>query len=1858
MEYNLEHSDDEMDLLRPFHQPHNSTSTSRSVVDEEKIASETGEEEVLTSDPEELAEVLANRSLEKYGSRADSMSPEDADAESDGDLHDSSSHTKPDSLAMQPSFTRDSFRNRSISPLSSPTRMTQASDNNYASTEEHAMSEDLPPTSSPGGEASRYSPPAHLRPRLSELVEDADLPSETGDPISHRKNRTQDSDVGRDTAKDNQDTASHVDSAMSIVNSPRIDPAASQNEVAELLEAPLTRSTTAFPLDHPDPPQFYSMPTEERTSQQQSAWSPRNSILPGGSSARSPQNFHPSSPSLPSPLHAPHGSASPPPEPNVDAPHGRALRVRTARQQHPYAFEYANYKNTMRRAGLDDAIVKLQALEREKALRERGHALEVQPEMAGFIVPEDEESQDFYVPPATPPPRARVQTSGSAGPARPPIDMEALLAGFGGMISDDDSPARRRDRNGKGKEKETVDPVKKPAPKPFPINVTKRPQPYAIPSKSPSAEPSSSARAMRRVPPSSPAGSPIPRKHRRQASSLAHSNAMTPPKRSDRSDPSSSSSSSSSSSKPENHPESESDSSTSDSQTAAERKRLRILYKMMPAAWVRRQVAEEKRKREAKAANRPRHDRPLRPGQARAKTRMQGADRPLVLRGDSESDDDPPQLDQHNGLPSRHAHTPSPTKPFIRPRVFPPKRPTQISDDDSANDIIDLLSTDERSSVVEIPTPSVNDDEISNWLEYRSPKRATSGRGGGGDLINRMLSRTNGASHNPQHGSRKVRTGYDKDGHRLKQAKLTSMFRASSPGGVVDISSSDNEAQASGSNKPTGYKSKTVRKAGIRAARPSGAGSTRNPKVNRTLTIQGDLAELLDATILPSQEKHPLKSKPAHNRAVSTSIYVRGGRTSSQAQTSASSPTRSKKADNFGHRTASTDSGILPFRPHTKFSPSTYLGRGHLQNLLDVAAATKPVFIEATPVVAFGEHLDTRLTGTEFVDQIRRLIPHWTDWLAGRRNESDSNVARSFRFVALRVTHLLEFPNEEASEASLDVESESRAFLEEDATEIYKAVRTLSLTDPAMKDDSSASTSSWLSFHWFFVELAVRIACGNRRRALRIAETATLASGNMDNAIQWMIRSLLGHSLADNIREAYESGGDLDDPVLEIWVCLLYLVDETELVGVVGWKPLWSRVESVLDSPDYALPYKVYESERRWEYIFSFSALEAFSSQTGRLISARPPISRWPWVCKTIKDIRLKEDQVVEAAKQRRSRVDYYVRIVAARCWLMHTMWGWNYSQSDRLLNLLYPVFQTRKLSKLRDERTDFPTFIRNLDLDHLERFSNGDTAWGMFLKIFRRSIIDNPTNARKLYSAYAPVAVLNFTNENPATDMDLSRLFNSLAMFLVILITDPTLERGADCVKRIQGLMSFRTADMRSREACVRAFQYMGLLFKYYQLEMTTLTSWMHLMLQSLQDDMKKTTLQAQRNRLVVLALCLIRSVAAITSTSGFDHANQKTYPEVALLTEDFVRTIFQLDLKSNAAARREIKQFLEAFCHSRDAFLATLPPKPAPQVMVVQEESQESYGSDGFEIDFDNPETIAALDALEGDVPVPKNEDPLTAKERHTAEIFQKIVSPAVFDHIILGFGLDNRRLSSSPEQGYDVGEESAWIRVWFGCAKIVVENHRRSWLDYLNDWGGAKDEKISRIIDVSAERRVRIYFCYLSLKHTPALVQRGSKEQKHRFLLPWFQCLPHHRYTIEHKYTALICELGLTDDPLLKGLPCRKDDKGGYFVLSSELSAERGDYVRCIFKNMHGLSQGTDNSSSAVDLTRARVCIAKLFDTMRYTWELLGRSYAPSADRDLVPSYLEFCQGVRSSAAEFFTTPPIQDLLPRLSWVPLSS
>ncbi|KAI9066820.1 hypothetical protein FKP32DRAFT_1673568 [Trametes sanguinea] len=214
--------------------------------------------------------------------------------------------------------------------------------------------------------------------------------------------------------------------------------------------------------------------------------------------------------------------------------------------------------------------------------------------------------------------------------------------------------------------------------------------------------------------------------------------------------------------------------STSSSMDEQDRRRMKVLNRMMPAVLIkrleqkagtssraRRSVDRERSHGRANGSSEEEQERPLRPGESRRRIRSRTlSSRSIEIRGDSESSDVNMDVDA-NGAPSSPrmglggfadaemhmsdaegeirpiAHQPRP-----RPRPYLQPRPADIS-----------LSDDSRDSALSDSGESISDHPRPR---ARRPQR-NDGEAREGDLIDRMLSRTSLSSRTRR--KRKKRTG-------------------------------------------------------------------------------------------------------------------------------------------------------------------------------------------------------------------------------------------------------------------------------------------------------------------------------------------------------------------------------------------------------------------------------------------------------------------------------------------------------------------------------------------------------------------------------------------------------------------------------------------------------------------------------------------------------------------------------------------------------------------------------------------------------------------------------------------------------------------------------------------------------------------------------------------------------------------------------------------------------------------------------------------------------------------------------------------------------------------------------------------
>ncbi|OSC97472.1 hypothetical protein PYCCODRAFT_1377056 [Trametes coccinea BRFM310] len=216
--------------------------------------------------------------------------------------------------------------------------------------------------------------------------------------------------------------------------------------------------------------------------------------------------------------------------------------------------------------------------------------------------------------------------------------------------------------------------------------------------------------------------------------------------------------------------------STSSSMDEQDRRRMKVLNRMMPAVLIkrleqkagnnsraRRSADRERSRGRADGSSEDEQDRPLRPGESRKRIRSRTlSNRSIEIRGDSESSDVNMDVDA-NGVPSpprlgpggfadfgeaymsdaENEIRPIAHQPRPRPRPYLPPGPADIS-----------LSDDTHGSVLSDSGESISDDPPRP--RARRPQR-NEGEAREGDLIDRMLSRTRLSSHARR--KRKTRTG-------------------------------------------------------------------------------------------------------------------------------------------------------------------------------------------------------------------------------------------------------------------------------------------------------------------------------------------------------------------------------------------------------------------------------------------------------------------------------------------------------------------------------------------------------------------------------------------------------------------------------------------------------------------------------------------------------------------------------------------------------------------------------------------------------------------------------------------------------------------------------------------------------------------------------------------------------------------------------------------------------------------------------------------------------------------------------------------------------------------------------------------
>lgn len=609
----------------------------------------------------------------------------------------------------------------------------------------------------------------------------------------------------------------------------------------------------------------------------------------------------------------------------------------------------------------------------------------------------------------------------------------------------------------------------------------------------------------------------------------------------------------------------------------------------------------------------------------------------------------------------------------------------------------------------------------------------------------------------------------------------------------------------------------------------------------------------------------------------------------------------------------SLDFDIRPLPAGLTFPPESEIRQGRLEDFLGLLRTSVDQLPPPLPaaIYVFGIQLDPAMALTEFQQVFSILV----DQLYECTDAAGLEVAAAAVDVKRETTVL-----EDAWEATrftcafvtarqADTDFEILLFAPVFDTIDHLLERLEPLTTPTTV---IGEAKLFFHLHWFALELLVRFS-------LVSASVAEQVKDSLLKVAEVLVRRLLEYGFnrtVKSVKTAVMTAADdgcVGDYTAELWVALVHVFNQ--LSAVPGALPLEATLSSLIiaASESTTLPTQgLLAAERTWYLVQGLSAISQFTA-AGRVYPRCTLPAQWPLVVHAISAVKLESDPVTDRVASSTALVkrDKYVWTVLGRCHLLASRWGWRFDVQDTLLGVLcQKIFKSRGFVKLySDPTSDFPLFLRESNQTLVEAVDpEGDSAFDVFLKLlhiavrdFGRSAADGRVHAKqaeravsRLLAISAPVGRTSFTRKTPPTLRELSTLINRYSFTMVAVFLSPSADNAAHSLRLSQSFLDFDAADFKSRKICIRAAMYVAVLYQHFALELSPIADWLGHMAETLLREHALVARPAPAANLTALpplseiVWCLsmiLGSIRHIIESRGMDGQALIAYPDPALL-------------------------------------------------------------------------------------------------------------------------------------------------------------------------------------------------------------------------------------------------------------------------------------------------------------------------------------------------------------------------------------
>lgn len=607
----------------------------------------------------------------------------------------------------------------------------------------------------------------------------------------------------------------------------------------------------------------------------------------------------------------------------------------------------------------------------------------------------------------------------------------------------------------------------------------------------------------------------------------------------------------------------------------------------------------------------------------------------------------------------------------------------------------------------------------------------------------------------------------------------------------------------------------------------------------------------------------------------------------------------------------SIELGVEPLPAGVAFPSTTYLGHSWLHELINLLPGTHPPHAPPSCTM-FDCYLHPDMSVADFTPYLESISDMLRNLILGGDGSITHETCHQWQGFLHAVSQHLSWLLLRAQEAEhLTLTTEMDSFVR----------RLVSLTEEPVEilPEDETPNPLVLQILWFHIETATRLAL-DRKRRLEEPDRVAVAE-----ALKGLVVKLWDYTFGiwaislDLSREAL-TPPSISQQIAELWVCSLNLANDmsfqTGLLPetVTFWSTYLQVIKSkVLDAPQVGIRAQ----ESLWRSVFSLCALSQFSIHGNSSMTPRIPPS-WPTIVAILEPAPLAciEDPDPSNSAQTTSktmrdflrRLDKYARVLVCRCLFLNLKWHWRLDAdgAPRVFNRLIDVFKSRKFASLKDEQSDFPSFLRHNDIALLQEKKSSDTAFTMFLKLVVRAAEDMrknnprfaqseaiPPGLKQILSLAVPLSSFPFTKERPPIDHQRSMLYNRFSAIAVAIYLEPTEVNVKYRISTARRYVKFEDTDDETRRACIRGAMHLAIVLRHLALPLTDVLDWLKDITNILIDeyqasDASKIPSHTPRvkDKVVMLITLLLGSVRLILETPSMDPgADEHKYPDPALL-------------------------------------------------------------------------------------------------------------------------------------------------------------------------------------------------------------------------------------------------------------------------------------------------------------------------------------------------------------------------------------